>query len=72
MAIPMFLVFTIPFYLAGGIFILTMDSDNFYWSIPGMIFGFNLGLLLDLIAIPLGLLVGGFAVPIFGIYLLYE
>lgn len=72
MAIPMFLVLAIPFYFAGGAFILILESDEYIWSIPGMIFGFNLGLILDLIAIPLGLLVGGFAVPISGIYMLYE
>lgn len=73
MAIPMVLVLFIPFYLAGAAFIIILDDYNYYiLCIPGFILGFNCGLLLDLIAIPLALLVGGFAIPISLIVLVYE
>ncbi len=73
MLIPMVLVLFIPIYLAGAAFVIIIDDYNYFiLAIPGFIFGFNLGLIIDLIAIPIVLLVGGFACPIGLIVLFIE
>ncbi len=73
MAIPMVLVLFLPFYLAGAAFIIILDEYNYYiFCVPGFIFGFNCGLILNVIAIPLALLIGGFALPIALIFTMFE